>query len=65
MKWNFINLQIPLIKESMKLCERGLNLLAAAWTAPPWMKTNDDYSGFGFLKTEYYDDWTQYLIKLV
>jgi len=52
-----------LIKEAQKLSQRGLHLLAAAWTAPPWMKTNDDYSGFGFLKGEYYQEWADYLVK--
>ncbi|KAJ9601521.1 hypothetical protein L9F63_000264 [Diploptera punctata] len=57
--------KIPLIKEAMKLSKREFHLLAAAWTAPPWMKTNDDYSGFGFLKEEYYEVWTEYLIKFL
>jgi glucosylceramidase len=52
-----------LIKEAQKLSQRGLHLVAAAWTAPPWMKTNGDYSGFGFLKGEYYQEWADYLVK--
>jgi O-glycosyl hydrolase len=55
--------QIPLIKEAQELSERGFHLLACAWTAPPWMKTNGDYSGFGFLKLEYYQAWADYLVK--
>lgn len=55
--------QIPLIKEAQQLSDRGLHLVAGAWTAPPWMKTNDDYSGFGFLKDEYYQTWADYLVK--
>jgi glucosylceramidase len=29
------------------------------------MKTNGDYSGFGFLKSEYYQTWADYLVKWV
>ncbi|KAJ4448142.1 hypothetical protein ANN_10155, partial [Periplaneta americana] len=57
--------KIPLIKEAQKLSERGIHLLATAWTAPPWMKTNDDYSGFGFLKEEYHQAWAEYLVKFL
>ncbi|PNF36457.1 hypothetical protein B7P43_G15864 [Cryptotermes secundus] len=57
--------KIPLIKEAQELSERGLHLVACAWTAPPWMKTNGDYSGFGFLKSEYYQAWADYLVKFL
>ncbi|XP_021936125.1 glucosylceramidase-like isoform X2 [Zootermopsis nevadensis] len=57
--------KIPLIKEAQQLSDRRLHLVAGAWTAPPWMKTNDDYSGFGFLKDEYYQTWADYLVKFL
>jgi len=46
-----------LIKEPQKLSQQGLHVVAAAWTALPWMETNGDYSGFGFLKGEYNQEW--------
>jgi glucosylceramidase len=45
------------------MSERAVKLLASAWSPPPWMKTNRDYSGFGFLHEEYFDTWAQYHIK--
>lgn len=34
-----------------------------AWSPPPWMKTNDAWTGFSSLKTEYYQTWADYHIK--
>lgn len=57
-------LQIPLIQKAYELTNNKLQLLASAWTAPKWMKTNDDYGGFlSFLKDEYYQTWVDYFIK--
>nr|CAD7414661.1 unnamed protein product [Timema cristinae] len=47
---------IPLIKRAQEFGNKSLLLLAGAWSPPPWMKTNNDYSGFGFLKEEYLPD---------
>lgn len=43
--------------------DQSLLLLGSAWTAPPWMKTNNDYTGFGFLKQEHYQTWADYHLK--
>ncbi|XP_022209409.2 lysosomal acid glucosylceramidase [Drosophila obscura] len=42
-----------------------LKIMAAAWSAPPWMKTNDRWTGFGQLKTEYYQTWALYHLKFL
>ncbi|XP_067003780.2 lysosomal acid glucosylceramidase [Anabrus simplex] len=57
--------KIPLIKRAQKMSRRPIKLVSAAWSAPPWMKSNDDYSGFGFLKDEYYQEWADYLVKFL
>lgn len=57
--------KIPFIKKANQLSNGSLRLLAAAWTAPPWMKTNEDFSGLGFLREEYYRSWSHYHIKWV
>ncbi|XP_030369560.1 lysosomal acid glucosylceramidase [Scaptodrosophila lebanonensis] len=41
----------------------NLRIKAAAWSAPPWMKTNNRWTGFGRLKREYYQAWADYHIK--
>ena len=53
---------IPFIKDAMKASEDGFKILASPWTAPPWMKTNNDWVG-GKLKPEYYDTWALFFSK--
>nr|CAD7431410.1 unnamed protein product [Timema monikensis] len=57
--------KIPLIKRAQEFGNKSLLLLAGAWSPPPWMKTNNDYSGFGFLKEEYYQTWADYHIRFL
>lgn len=40
-------------------------LLASAWTAPKWMKTNGEYAGHGFLIREFYQLWVDYMVKFL
>ncbi|XP_066590682.1 lysosomal acid glucosylceramidase-like isoform X2 [Prorops nasuta] len=56
--------KIPFIQKAL-LINKDLKLFAAAWTAPPWMKTNDNFYGFGFLKEEYYQTFANYLLKFL
>lgn len=69
---------LPMIKEAYtiknKQLDKQLNIVASAWTAPPWMKDIEDYyikptaennhqgSG-GELKPEYVATYANYLIK--
>lgn len=55
--------KMPFIKKAFELSNGTLRLLAAAWTAPPWMKTNEDFNGLGFLREEYYRSWSHYHLK--
>ncbi len=55
---------IPFIKDAMKSSEDGFKIFASPWTAPPWMKTNNDWVG-GKLKHEYYDTWALFFSKYV
>lgn len=47
------------------MSSREINLLGTAWTAPPWMKTNNKYTceNFGILKEKYYHLWALYHLK--
>jgi len=47
---------IPMIKDAMAFSEDGFKIIASPWTAPPWMKDNNDWRG-GKLLPEYYDSW--------
>ncbi|KAJ8912280.1 hypothetical protein NQ315_016778 [Exocentrus adspersus] len=56
--------KIPLIHEARTTRgSNNLKLLASAWTAPPWMKTNNVYTGYSLLKDEYYQLWADYMLK--
>ncbi|CAH0555327.1 unnamed protein product [Brassicogethes aeneus] len=55
--------KIPYIIKANELSNNNLELIASVWTAPPWMKTNNDYAGIGFLKIEYYQTWANYFVK--
>lgn len=53
---------IPMIKSAMEVSEDGFKLFASPWTAPPWMKDNEDWVG-GKLRKEYYDTWALFFSK--
>jgi glucosylceramidase len=39
--------KMRLIKEAQALSSKPFKIFASPWTAPPWMKTNNDYKGNG------------------
>lgn len=53
---------IPMIKDAMEISKDGFKIIASPWTAPPWMKDNNDWKG-GKLLPEYYDTWALYFSK--
>ena len=53
---------IPMIRDAMQASEDGFKILASPWTAPPWMKDNNDWRG-GKLLPEYYDTWALFFSK--
>jgi glucosylceramidase len=55
---------IPMIKEAMAISKDGFRILSSPWTAPPWMKDNNDWRG-GKLLPEYYDTWALFFSKYV
>lgn len=55
---------IPMIKDAMAVSKDGFKLMASPWTAPPWMKDNNDWKG-GRLLPEYYDTWALFFSKYV
>ena len=63
-KITFINNN--LLSESSSFAQK-LNIVAAPYTAPPWMKTNQDYFGNGKLvqTPEYLQTYAEYFIKYV
>ncbi|XP_026667182.1 glucosylceramidase-like [Ceratina calcarata] len=56
--------KIPFLQKALEL-NPEVKFLSAAWSAPAWMKTNDNLKGFGFLKKEYYQLYSDYLLKFL
>jgi glucosylceramidase len=54
---------IPVLKEILAI-DPQIAILGSPWSAPAWMKTNDNSKG-GNLKPEYYGAYAQYLVKYV
>lgn len=55
---------IPMIKAAMDKSKDGFKIIASPWTAPPWMKDNNDWMG-GKLLPEYYGTWALFFSKYV
>ena len=54
---------IPVLKEILSINQK-LKIMASPWTAPLWMKTNNNAIG-GELKPEYYSVYASYLHKYI
>ncbi len=54
---------IPVVKEILAI-DPQMKILGSPWSAPAWMKTNDDVRD-GHLKPEFYAAYAQYLTKYV
>lgn len=55
---------IPFIKEAIAASKEGFKIIASPWTAPPWMKDNNDWRG-GKLLPEYYETWALFFSKYI
>lgn len=56
---------IPFIKDVIKTSKEAPFFLASAWSAPSFMKTNNERNHGGHLKKEYYDLYAEYIIKFI
>jgi glucosylceramidase len=54
---------IPVLKEILAI-NPHIMILGSPWSAPAWMKTNDDVRG-GNLKPEYYGAFAAYFVKYI
>jgi glucosylceramidase len=55
---------IPMIKAAQGFSTDGFKIIASPWTAPPWMKDNNNWRG-GKLLPEYRDTWALYFSKYI
>ncbi|XP_054158452.1 putative glucosylceramidase 4 [Oppia nitens] len=59
--------KIPYIKRAKELATHEIRLFGSPWSAPKWMKTNNDIAHGGTIKgdvgTEYWQIYAKYLVK--
>lgn len=55
---------VPMIKAAQAVSKEGFRIISSPWTAPPWMKDNNDWRG-GKLLPEYYDTWALFFSKYI
>ncbi len=53
---------IPMIKDAQKISKEGFKIISSPWTAPPWMKDNNNWVG-GKLLSKYNDAWALFYAK--
>ncbi|MBK9335841.1 MAG: glycoside hydrolase family 30 protein [Lewinellaceae bacterium] len=53
---------VPMIKDAQAVSRDGFKIISSPWTAPPWMKDNNDWRG-GKLLPKYYDTWALFFSK--
>ncbi len=54
---------IPVLKEILAI-NPDIKILGSPWSAPTWMKTNNNSKG-GSLKPEFYDAYAKYFVKYI
>jgi glucosylceramidase len=54
---------IPILKKIVAI-NPSIKIVATPWTAPAWMKTNNNFSQ-GSLNTAYYDVYAKYFVKYI
>jgi glucosylceramidase len=54
---------IPVLKEILTI-NPNIKILGSPWSAPAWMKTNENVKG-GSLKSEYYPVYAKYFVKYI
>lgn len=57
--------KINLIKECEKVRGDKLEIMLSTWSPFAWMKTNNSLYQGGHLKKEYYDDWSNYIARVI
>lgn len=43
----------------------NLRIVGSAWSPPPWMKSNDGWTGLSSLLSEYYQTWADYHVRFL
>lgn len=64
-----LDYKIPIIQQALGITSRPIKMFASPWSAPAWMKTNDQMIGKGSLKGspggKYYQAWANYYVRFL
>ncbi|XP_064121704.1 lysosomal acid glucosylceramidase-like [Macrobrachium nipponense] len=60
-----LDYKIPVIQKAKAISTHPLKIYASPWSAPPWMKTNADYCGYGKLRDDMYQPWAEYFVRFL
>jgi glucosylceramidase len=55
---------VPLTRQARSL-NPNLKVMAVPWSAPAWMKDNQNFINQGFLQSQYYGAYAQYFVKTI
>jgi len=55
--------KIPYVDWAKSLSSKPIKLFSSPWSAPKWMKSNNEFYGQGYLLEEYYQAWADYFVK--
>ncbi|KAK3915119.1 Lysosomal acid glucosylceramidase [Frankliniella fusca] len=59
-----IKYKIPVLLNASRMTGGETRVIASAWTAPPWMKTTDQFVG-GVLRRDLYQLWADYHVRFL
>ncbi|XP_050667008.1 lysosomal acid glucosylceramidase-like isoform X2 [Leptidea sinapis] len=57
--------KLPMIHHIMNTSKVPVDIVATTWSPPPWMKNNNEFTGFSRLRTEYYQTYSDYHVKFL
>ncbi|XP_050402562.1 lysosomal acid glucosylceramidase isoform X2 [Patella vulgata] len=61
--------KIPIIQKALSISSREISIFGSPWSAPAWMKTNNNMTGRGSLIGQpggkYFKTWANYFIKFL
>ncbi|XP_015274611.1 PREDICTED: glucosylceramidase-like [Gekko japonicus] len=64
-----IKFRIPVLHRILAIAERPISIVASPWTAPAWLKSNDQIKGKGRLKGKagdpFHKTWANYFIRFL
>ncbi|XP_050667067.1 lysosomal acid glucosylceramidase-like [Leptidea sinapis] len=57
--------KLPMIHQMLGVSKVPLDIVATTWSPPPWMKTNNAFTGYSRLRKEYYQTYADYHLKFL